>query len=114
MYAQNPRGTDLPRNYSGNAFRYPPIRTESEPLVEQVTVETPTGEEEARETQPAEAASAVAQSGDETLTRHLSLPLFGGRGIGSEELLLLGMLLLLGGEGQNELMMCLLLLLFCG
>ena len=35
MYAQNPRGTDLPRNYSGNAFRYPPIRTESEPLVEQ-------------------------------------------------------------------------------
>jgi hypothetical protein len=114
MYAQNPHGTDLPRNYSGNAFRYPPIRTEGGPPEGQGEVEAQT--REALQENPAvEAGSALGERDGETTARHLSLPLFSGRGIGSEELLLLGLLLLLGGgEGQKDLMMCLLLLLFCG
>lgn len=115
MYAQNPHGTDLPRNYSGNAFRYPPIRTEGEPLVGQGAAEETTRAEETQEKPVVEETSAVEGRDGEASARHLSLPLFGERGIGSEELLLLGLLLLLGGgEGQKDLMMCLLLLLFCG
>lgn len=126
MYAQNPRGTNLPRNYSGNAFRYPPIRTEGEPLVgeppdntllydEPLTSETP----EQKTTPPPDGSGDTVereQTGHgEAASSRLSLAPFGGRGLGSEELLLLGMLLLLnGGEGQSELMMCLLMLLFCG
>lgn len=110
MYAQNPRGTNLPRNYSGNAFRNPPIRTEEEPLVEQEPVQGSAVDE----LTPPEKETPTPSGGvaSDPRTRLLS---FGGRGIGSEELLLLGMLLLLGGgEGQSELMMCLLILLFCG
>ena len=136
MYAQDPRGARLPRNYGGNAFRYPPIRTEGEPLVEPL-IEPPSAEDGAMEaadvgdrTVIAEAARKERCSEEQGAPRggaeedgdggvrsplHPLLPSLGERGIGSEELLLLGMLLLLGGgQGRSDLMMCLLVLLFCG
>ena len=139
MYAQDPRGARLPRNYGGNAFRYPPIRTEEEPLVEPLVephevphVVPPLAEERALEEADVGEQTVIAETagkeraeeardaagedggGDVRSVSHQLLPSFGARGIGSEELLLLGMLLLLGGEGKNDLMMCLLILLFCG
>ncbi len=141
MYAQNPRGTSLPRNYSGNAFRYPPVRTEGEPLIggtaseqalagEARSEEPPqerlpdttalgTEGEEPKATPPAEGGEGGTEGAEAEREAppapRSALSGLGGRGLGSEDLLLLGMLLLLGGgEGQSELMMCLLMLLFCG
>ena len=120
MYQQRrsmPGGESIPENYSGNAFRYPPIGSlggtppeEGEP--------TPSAEE-ARE-QEARRPLAVVPL-ERTEPREGS----GGflRLLGSEEWLLLGLCLLLmgeggpriGGEGQkNDLLPYLLLLLFCG
>ena len=119
MYAQNPRGASLPRNYSGNAFRYPPIHTDALPN------DSMSVEEERRETAVNEQTTVSSEAKEPTCSDqdercgersglHLPLPFLARRGLGSEELLLLGLLLLLGGgEGQSDVMMCLLILLFC-
>lgn len=138
MYAQHAGGgrefssADVPHNYSGNAFRYPPPTTlknapsavpsmperESEPtpnvdereaLEMQETEERHVDEqeEEMREQEREESEPQISQSHVPALLAH---------GIGNEELLLLGMLLLLTGNEneRNDLPLYLLLLLFCG
>ena len=90
----------IPQNYSGNAFRYPPIRTYEQ--------------EGEREGSPPDAPSSQAPRDQPPEEKHLALPqsppskendhtgpalLFGGHGISGEELLLLGRCLLLSGDG---------------
>ena len=121
MYQQRrsmPSGEPIPENYSGNAFRYPPIGSlgvtpPDEALASPLTEET--REPEVR------SPVAIVPLGREEVRREDG----GGilRLLGSEEWLLLGLCLLLmgeggpriGGEGQkNDLLPYLLLLLFCG
>ncbi len=155
MYTQHPRRANIPENYSGNAFRYPPIGSlavpsdESEegsfvPLRSSPTTRQDDGvpreaeiteqrEERMREPSavqgedalPTDTSQGSSGLGRENEKGHslLSLPfLNGGHGIGSEELLLIGLFLLLtGGDNEDgndrekgDLLFYLLLLFFCG
>lgn len=127
MYAQNarpvPGSIPVPENYSGNAFRFPqeesgepvappPMRDDVRPE------EKPDTRGEAPFVPLLPTPTDRAEEKTDAREAPLRFPFF-GQGIGSEELLLLGLLLLLGGEekdGRDEgnLMLCLLLLLFCG
>ena len=127
MYAQHIRRQDIPSNYSGNAFRYPPIGS----LVGQDTHQEGQGgqvEEQPRQGEGEEqrTVAAVVHLPDEKDTRERQasaqasvLPFFGeGRGFGSEELLLIGLILLLSGGGHawqgSDVLPYLLLLLILG
>ena len=112
MYAQQPpRQFDLPRNYSGNAFSKE-APTPPPPPVE---------EEETEEAAPKETISPSEPKEDPALPVGASRPrlglsrLFGrGRGleIGGEELLLIGLCLLLSqSDTKDDLLLLLLLLL---
>ncbi|MBE6661277.1 MAG: hypothetical protein E7605_07750 [Ruminococcaceae bacterium] len=126
MYTQRRTPSDtrgIPQNYSGNAFRYPPIgalgqeadimATPPEPFTSQSTVER------GNENYP-----VVLESGPTEPPRESGLlSMLGGHGIGNEELLLLGLCLLLSGEGgglfggmkgKGDVVPYLLLLLFLG
>ena len=92
----------LPENYGGNTFREPPL---IEPDVEE--------QEESRE-EPVEAAPLpLPDKAAPTSKLHLG-SLFGGKGgIGTEELLILALVLLLSdGENNDDLVLFLMLLLF--
>ena len=131
MYAQHRRQAEgmsaVPRNYSGNAFRYPPP-TPFSPLVR----EAPSAESELSSDAPTQAVddriddTRVVQTeerpedsvrSEREREEHSLLSGLLPHGIGSEELLLLGLLFLLSGEKENarqDLPIYLLLLLFCG
>ena len=125
MYAQHRGPSDIPRNYSGNAFRYPPIG------------QIPIREEDARQPDPPEVNEPASGDmppcplptpalpppeprKDEAPPAHRTLISGIGQLFGNEELLLIGLFLLLSGhadEGErqgNDLLFYLLLLLFCG
>ena len=92
----------LPENYSGSTFREPPL---IEPDVE---------EEKAAPSEPEQDTRSASPNASETAAKlHLDT-LFGGKGkIGTEELLILALVLLLSdGENNNDLVLFLMLLLF--
>ena len=94
----------MPENYSGNTFREPPLL---EPDDEEEQLEQPT--ESTEETAP------VSLPTDSAPAQKLHLgSLFGGKGgIGTEELLILALVLLLfDGESNDDLVLFLILLLF--
>ena len=123
MYAQS-RPMRLPEHYSGNAFRdIPPPDLAEQHVLPPHTQPPPT---------PADAPPALSPQ-EETESERvippsdvhrappslqgLRLPMGGlSLSLGNEELLLLGLLLLLysGGTGNEELLLCLVLLLLCG
>jgi hypothetical protein len=120
MYTQRPvmqKGVTIPQNYAGNAFRYPPIGG---------LTQAPLEEREAPVEQPEPCVSdrvgqeMTALGTDEKKTA--LTPLSGHRG-GEEDLLLLGILALLLGDGslgfggdktRGDVLFYLLLLLVCG
>lgn len=124
MYAQHRSAANIPRNYSGNAFRYPPIgaltgedRREGEgehPMPDGPTKEQPNPSIPAEQALVAPASPASEMSGGHDLLRGIS------QAFGNEELLLIGLFLLLSGnaekhDGQrSDLLFYLLLLFFCG
>lgn len=123
MYTQRPippGGMSIPQNYGGNAFRYPPIGglEEAAPAAE----EQPHCREE-----PIVAQEATAmQDGEDACDTKENAPrpaLLFGHHRGEEELLLIGLFLLLAGDGviggghekpQGDILLYLLLLFFCG
>lgn len=117
MYQQPrmmPSGEPIPKNYSGNAFRYPPIGSLSAPPLSQAEQNVPLAEPE-REGVDVEYNSAplpVLPQARPAQER--------GRGgilrtLENEEWLLLGVCVLLLGEGSSsDLLPYLLLLLFLG
>ena len=142
MYAQHRSTANIPRNYSGNAFRYPPIGSLTNQSEEPITAEP---------TAPAEPPSEPISEPTPEPTpeqRHLTVPpnavlppsaspiepprvsIFDSGGhdllrgitqiIGNEELLLIGLFLLLSGHTEendkqrSDLLFYLLLLFFCG
>jgi hypothetical protein len=125
MYQQPrtaPGGAPIPENYSGNAFRYPPIGSLGTPVPDDP--ELPPLEESDRHEEEGLPMSVVPIERQEK-QRPIGEEGGGGllRMLGSEEWLLLGLCLLLMGEGgprlggvgqKNDLLPYLLLLLFCG
>ena len=125
MYARQsplPRPLRLPRNYSGNAFSAEEIPTtgtaptqeENPPMPESTPSEVPTAE-----APPEEAATRASPAAKLFPTPGFKLDLgrfFGkerGLGIGFEELLIIGMILLISGNDKgDDLLLLLLLLLF--
>jgi hypothetical protein len=97
-----PSGMRLPENYSGNTFReQPPEEVQEEETAEAVKEEA----EEATQT------AALLTQKDGFGLRLSSL--FGGKGIGSEELLILALILLLAdSDGCEDLVLFLVLLFF--
>lgn len=126
MYTQRrtpPEVGGIPQNYSGNAFRYPPIGALGQESVSDVTSDAPPPQEavpeQRQENYPVAFESHAARPED----RSGFLSLLGGHGIGNEELLLLGLCLLLAGDGgglfgtrggKGDVVPYLLLLLFLG
>lgn len=124
MYAQHRSAANIPRNYSGNAFRYPPIGALTEEDRREGEGERPMASEPAKEQgypsiPPEQALVAPASPASEPSGGH---DLFRGitQAFGNEELLLIGLFLLLSGnaeknDGQrSDLLFYLLLLFFCG
>ena len=123
MYAQS-RPMRLPENYSGNAFRdmsppaiteqqeHPPHTKSAPPFEDPPPAFSPQEETEQERVIPPPDVHRASLSlpGLHLPTGGLSLSL------GNEELLLLGLLLLLysGGTGNEELLLCLVLLMLCG
>jgi hypothetical protein len=125
MYTQRhtmPDGASIPKNYSGNAFRYPPIGSlanqEAEPPTSPMA-------DEAREKDLGEISCPIAlgEHPREESARLGAFSLLGGLGLGHEELLLLGLCLLLSSDGGSlfsrtahvgDVLPYLLLLLFLG
>ena len=123
MYTQRPippGGMSIPQNYGGNAFRYPPIGglEEAAPAAEE---ELHCHEEPIVAQEP-----MVIEEEKETCGTNEKAPrsaLLFGRHRGEEELLLIGLFLLLAGDGviggghekpQGDILLYLLLLFFCG
>ncbi|MBE6550433.1 MAG: hypothetical protein E7670_08420 [Ruminococcaceae bacterium] len=140
MYARSgqgrfPRDLRVPKNYAGNAFRASPAENETKepifidentdehqaPIQEAIAQETKeTLKEEANDTKEAE------QTEEKRETRQTGLFSFpkldiglgklfsrGGLSLGFEELLLLGLILLIANEGKgDDLILLLILLLF--
>ena len=103
-----PTGVRLPENYSGNTFRQPPEAVSEEAEAAAVEPETVEKKEEADES--IETAALLPRK--EGFGLRLS-SLFGGKGIGSEELLILALILLLAdSEGNDDLILFLVLLFF--
>ena len=120
MYTQRSvtqKGVTIPQNYAGNAFRYPPIGglaqaplEEHEDSVEEAASRVPEGSEQGM--------TAVGMDEKKTALT----PQIGRRG-GEEDVLLLGILALLLGDGgfgfggdkaRGDVLLYLLLLLVCG
>ena len=101
-----PSGMHIPENYSGNTFR--------EPIVETDQAEKEIAEEIVKE--PEQKTDATATSALLTPKEGFGLrigSLFGDKGIGSEELLILALILLLAdSEDGQDLILFLALLLF--
>jgi hypothetical protein len=120
MYQQPrcaPGGAPIPENYSGNAFRYPPIGSLDPPPASDEAEPTVVEEDVRRESPPVSVVPIARQDKE----AHVGGGLL--RMLGSEEWLLLGLCLLLMGDGgprlggigqKNDLLPYLLLLLFCG
>ena len=107
---QHTSAWQIPRNYSGNAFSSSDGEIfDSSPQAEK----SPEQQEAASHTEPSAAASARVET--ERKGNLFGLSRQGG-GIGIEELLILGLVLLISGsdegEGNNDLAFLLLLLLF--
>lgn len=98
-----PEGLRPPKNYSGNTFREPalteeePSEPEKKPLTD--TDFTEQGSEE-------DTAALLSPKGS------LFGGLFGGKGIGSEELLIFALILLLSDSNNNDDLIIFLILLF--
>lgn len=118
QYGQR-RPPSPPQNYSGNAFyRVPPSEISVSPLDEPNEVIQQTNdiafavqEEERHDQRDIESPPEIPSA------KH-SLPMFGGklfpRGLGSEELLILALILMTSqSEDQNDILLYLILLLFC-
>ena len=119
MYTQRsvpPAEVNIPQNYAGNAFRYPPIGgltpAESPPEEHRAMEQEETVLETTEEAREAYAEERGA----------LRLPIRFGHHAGEEDLLLLGILFLLAGDGvigregeksRPDLLLYLLLLFFC-
>ena len=125
MYAQHRSTANIPRNYSGNAFRYPPIGSLTDQIHQERETEPPAiaepPQEEKQSSLPPEQAlvtpmppPASAPDSGHDLLRGIT------QAFGNEELLLIGLFLLLSGnaekhDGQrSDLLFYLLLLFFCG
>lgn len=104
MYTQRrgEEGRSIPRNYSGNAFRYPPI---GEPIP---GVETSYEEKNAAPSSLLpikEQKETVPECGSDMISAHSpkeSKTILRRDGWGSEELLLLGLCFLLFGDGHSS------------
>ena len=109
-----PRGMRVPENYSGNAFRPhemppPPTPPPQEPPQKDLQ---PSEAPPLPEAPPAEAPPAEAPPPEKPTLLGLRLP-FSGFHLGVEELLLIGLILMIAQEGENdEIIWLLLLLLF--
>lgn len=103
----------LPENYSGNTFREP---IEAEEMTEDESVETASVEESVQDVDSVEKDTAQAAALLPKSNFKLRLgSLFGGNkgGIGTEELLILALVLLLAdSEGNDDLILFLVLLFF--
>lgn len=131
-----PRDLRVPKNYAGNAFR-PPLseKDQAEPIFIDESFEKPVAEKQAspsEETQEtlvkettdsSEAHDKAEEKSEAKQTGLFSFPKFdiglgklfshGGINIGFEELLLLGLILLIASEGKgDDLILLLILLLF--
>ncbi len=104
-----PEGVRLPKNYSGNTFREP-LPEEESPL--DPPEESHDGQEEA----VSKSADTAGSEDTAALLTQKSSPLsslFGGKGIGSEELLIFALIILLSdSEMGNDLILFLILLFF--
>ena len=105
---------ELPRDYSGNAFSpFVPIREQTDacPIIEQKEDKCPEREERPAESCP----PAECEKGKDTAFGLTGLKGLLGGNIGLEELLLLGVIFLIFTDNElrdNELIICLLLILF--
>lgn len=122
MYTQRPvplDGMSIPQNYGGNAFRYPPIGglEKATPPEEELPSH---GEDSVDEHEPMVIANEETCDPQQKALR--PAPLLGHHH-GEEDLLLIGLFLLLAGDGvigrgrekpQGDILLYLLLLLFCG
>ena len=125
MYTQRLRREDIPSNYSGNAFRYPPIGSLAQPQGEDAPREASfaddaRGQDGQADVLPSETADVPSVTAVPAVSSAVTPPsglAFLKNGIGGEELLLIGLLLLLsGGErqaGQRDILPYLLALIFC-
>ncbi len=111
MYTQRreDEGRSIPQNYSGNAFRYPPI---GEPIPEALAKEDKNkassllplvkdGGETMQDDVQDDVQDNVQDVTAEHSIREMRLPIGRREAWGSEELLLLGLCLLLGGDGHS-------------
>ncbi len=129
MYAQHRSTANIPKNYSGNAFRYPPIEALTDQDGRQTETVPPSPADPPREqAQPSTLPEQTLSAPSPAHRTPDDVPYGGGhellRGItqafGNEELLLIGLFLLLSGhkeehDGQrSDLLFYLLLLFFCG
>ena len=96
-------GVQLPRNYSGSAFREPLNSVEEEISEEEAT---PTEEKEPVSAPPEDTEALLKQKSPEPTS------LFGTGGIGSEEILLLALILLLSDSDIGDELILFLVLLF--
>ena len=101
-----PSGMRLPENYSGNTFRE---QSQEENQEEEVIEEV---KEEIKEASPDTTQTAALLTQKEGFGLRLG-SLFGNKGIGSEELLILALILLLAdSDGCDDLVLFLVLLFF--
>ena len=125
MYARQPpqgrfpRPIQLPNNYSGNAFS-------TEPQEPQEPPEYPIELQDSKETEEAKEKAEATEKGEASLSTGKLFPSPGfrldlgrlfrsdrGAGLGMEDLLLIGLILLISqGETKDDLLLLLLLLLF--
>ena len=110
MYAQHRGPSDIPRNYSGNAFRYPPIgqipiKEEIEQPVRVPDLNEPANSDMPPCPLPTPALPPPEPRKDESPPAHRTLISSIGQLVGNEELLLIGLFLLLSGhadEGERQ------------
>ncbi|MBR0443623.1 MAG: hypothetical protein IIX15_04715 [Clostridia bacterium] len=129
MYAQHRSTANIPRNYSGNAFRYPPIGQMPEQPEQTIASERSSPAEPLAKEMQTDALYSGTRASPAPVAETVPVSMFGGghdmlrgitQGIGNEELLLIGLFILLSGntqehEGQrSDLLFYLLLLFFCG
>lgn len=126
MYTQRrtpPEAGGIPQNYSGNAFRYPPIGALGQDNTHDVSQDAPPFGEAVPEQRQENYPVAIEAHPVKSEGQPGFLSLLGGHGIGNEELLLLGLCLLLSGDGgglfggrggKGDVVPYLLLLLFLG
>ena len=125
MYAQHRGPSAIPQNYSGNAFRYPPIGQLPIEEREQENMNAAGADKPASGDMPPRPLPTPALLPTEPMGGGAPPPRHGlisgiGQLVGNEELLLIGLFLLLSGQtdkreaGGSDLLLYLLLLFFCG